>query len=69
VVVVVVVLDVDAGTDVDVEVDVVEPVPAAPAATGVIPTSVMAAISATAPRDLSNIPLDVDIFAPHLETR
>src|SRR3954451_22042454 len=65
--VVVVVLEVD--VDVDVEVEVVEPAPAAPAATGVIPTRARAATSGTAPRHLPHIPLDVDIFTPHLETR
>jgi hypothetical protein len=40
----------------------------APAAVAAIPTRATAARSATAPRDLSNILLDVGIDAPHLET-
>jgi len=41
---------------------------AAPAAVDAIPTRAKAARSATAPRDLSSILLDVGIHAPHLET-
>jgi hypothetical protein len=40
----------------------------APATVGAIPTRATAARSATAPRDLSSILLDVGIGTPHLET-
>jgi hypothetical protein len=40
---------------------------AAPAAVDTIPTRAKAARSATAPRNLSSILLDVGIHAPHLE--
>jgi len=42
---------------------------AAPAAAGTIPITARAARSATAPRDLSSILMDVGIGTPHLETR
>ena len=69
--VVVVVLDgVEPGTVVVVLEVVVEELgaAAAPAAVDAIPTRAKAARSATAPRDLSSILLDVGIHAPHLET-
>src|SRR5882762_767818 len=48
--------------------ELVEPgAEAAPAADGAIPIKVSAAASATAPRDLSSILLDVGIDTPHLE--
>jgi hypothetical protein len=40
----------------------------ATAAVGAIPTRATAARSATAPRDLSSILMDVGIDTPHLET-
>src|SRR5258705_5591136 len=50
--------------------ELVEPgAEAAPAADGAIPIMVSAAASATAPRDLSSILLDVGIDTPHLESR
>jgi hypothetical protein len=61
-------LEVAGELEVVVELEVVEELEAAPAAVGAIPTRTTALRSATAPRDLSSILLDVGIGTPHLET-